>query len=365
MEQKTMKAVMWNGKPFFDGLSYGDFPVPKLKKDWVLVRNIICGICGSDMHFFSGAREGRFPEKNLPAVFGHETASIVVEAGPETGYKPGERVAAESIHSCASFGKSCGYCNVGDIHVCEERSTVGLPYMTMIHGGYGEFSLIHKDKLHRLPGNVSMEHAALLDIVSVNVHAVMIGQPKLGDICAVMGCGVIGLSLVQVLKAHGMANIIAICKYPFQAEIAKKSGASDIVMYADETVVGDVLKLTDGKGADQIYECVGGSANSMNMAVKCAARKGKVIMMGAFDGEHMVDLNTMFKREISILPANSYAWSGHRNEFDIAIDMVAHNQVDNGLLISHRFKPEEYVDAINAMRGKGKSKAVKILFVRD
>ena len=77
---KMMKAIVWNGKPWFEGLSYEDFPVPEYGGDWVLVRNNVCGICGSDLHFFSGMQDGRFPAKNLPAVFGHEDASTVVAA---------------------------------------------------------------------------------------------------------------------------------------------------------------------------------------------------------------------------------------------------------------------------------------------
>ena len=111
--EKTMKAIIWNGKPWFEGLSYGDFPVPKYGRDWVLVRNNVCGICGSDLHFFSGTQEGRFPAKNLPAIFGHEDASTVVAADPSTGFKPGDRVAVEAIHSCVNFGKACPRCMSG------------------------------------------------------------------------------------------------------------------------------------------------------------------------------------------------------------------------------------------------------------
>ena len=316
--------------------------------------------------FSPGNLVGKFPEKNLPAIFGHENASTVVEADPSTGFKPGDRVAVEAIHSCVNFGKTCPRCMSGQFHMCDEGMThVGLPYVRMLPGGYGEYSAVHKSKLIRLPESVSMEEAALLDILVVNVHAVRIGDPQLGDSCAVLGCGVVGLSLLQVLRAKGIPNLIGICKYPFQAELAKKCGATQTLLYDKDTVVTDMLKLTGGQGVDQVYECVGGSSNAIDEAIGFTTRQGKVIMMGVFTGKHSIDLNGMFMREINLLSSNSYGMSGYKDEFAISVDMLKYKQVDHNILITHRFKPEQYVEAIETARGKNVSKAVKVLFVRD
>lgn len=364
--EKTMKAIVWNGKPWFEGLSYQDFPVPEYGGDWVLVRNNVCGICGSDLHFFCGAQDGRFPAKNLPAVFGHENAATVVAADPSTGFKSGDRVAVEAIHSCVNFGGSCPRCKSGQFHMCDEGMThIGLPYVRMLPGGYGEFSAVHKDKLIPLPNNVTMDEAALLDILVVNVHAARLGNPQLGETCAVYGCGVVGLSLLQVLHAKGIGNLIAICKYPYQAELAKKCGASEVVLYNKETVAEDVLKLTNRNGVDQVYECVGGKSNAIDDAIHFTTRQGKIIMMGIFAGNPVIDLNAMFMNEISLISSNSYGMSGYRDEFAISVEMLKHKQVDHNLLITHRFKPEQYVEAIEAARGKDKSKAVKVLLERE
>lgn len=363
--EKMMKAIIWNGKPWFEGLSYGEYPVPEHGGDWVLVRNNVCGICGSDLHFFCGAQDGRFPAKNLPAIFGHENAATVVEADPSTGFAPGDRVAVEAIHSCINFGKSCPRCMSGQFHMCDEGMThIGLPYVRMLPGGYGEYSSVHKTKLHKLPESVTLDEAALLDILVVNVHAVRLGNPQLGESCAVYGCGVVGLSLLQVLRAKGISNLIAICKYPFQAEVAKQCGASQIVMYNKETLQQDMLAATNGQGVDQVYECVGGASNAIDDAIGFTTRQGKIIMMGIFAGKPSIDLNGMFMKEISLISSNSYGYSGYRDEFAISIDMLANKQVDHNALISHRFGPEQYVEAIEAACGKDKSRAVKVLFQR-
>jgi threonine dehydrogenase-like Zn-dependent dehydrogenase len=364
--EKLMKAIVWNGKPWFDGLSYTDFPVPEYHGDWVLVYNNACGICGSDLHFFSGQQDGRFPAANLPAVFGHENASTVVAAGPSTGFKPGDRVAVEAIHSCVNFGKTCPRCMSGQFHMCDEGMThIGLPYVRMLPGGYGEYSAVHKDKLIKLPENVTMDEAALLDILVVNVHAARLGNPQIGESCAVYGCGVVGLSLVQVLHGKGIGNLIAICKYPYQAELARQCGASEVVLYNKDTLVEDIMKLSGGDGVDQVYECIGGKSNAIDDAIHFTSRQGKIIMMGIFDGNPSIDLNTMFMKELSLISSNSYGISGYRDEFAIAVEMLKYKQVNHNILISHRFKPEQYVEAIEAARGKDKSRAVKVLLERD
>ena len=281
--------------------------------------------------------------------------------------KPGDRVAVEAIHSCVNFGGTCPRCMSGQFHMCDEGMThIGLPYVRMLPGGYGEYSAVHKDKLHKIPDNVSLDEAALLDILVVNVHAVRLGDPQLGECCVVYGCGVVGLSMIQVLYAKGIRNLIAIAKYPYQAEIAKKCGAAHVVLYKNkEQVVQDVMALTGGNGADQTYECVGGSSGAINDAAAFTTRQGKIVMMGIFAGVPETDLNTLFMKEISLIASNSCGMSGYRDEFAIALEMLAYKQVDHNLLISHRFKPEQYVEAIEAARGKDKSGAVKVLFERD
>ena len=281
--------------------------------------------------------------------------------------KPGDRVAVEAIHSCVNFGGTCPRCMSGQFHMCDEGMThIGLPYVRMLPGGYGEYSTVHKDKLHKIPDNVSLDEAALLDILVVNVHAVRLGDPQLGECCVVYGCGVVGLSMIQVLYAKGIRNLIAIAKYPYQAEIAKKCGAAHVVLYKNkEQVVQDVMALTGGNGADQTYECVGGSSGAINDAAAFTTRQGKIVMMGIFASVPETDLNTLFMKEISLIASNSYGMSGYRDEFAIALEMLAYKQVDHNLLISHRFKPEQYVEAIEAARGKDKSGAVKVLFERD
>lgn len=364
--EKMMKAVIWNGKPWFEGLTYGDFPIPEFGGDWVLVRNNVCGICGSDLHFFCGAQDGRFPAQNLPAIFGHENAATVVQAEPHTGLRAGDRVAVEAIHSCINFGKTCPRCMSGQFHMCDEGMThIGLPYVRMLPGGYGEYSAVHYSKLHKLPDNVTLDEAALLDILVVNVHAVRLGNPQLGDCCAVYGCGVVGLSLVQVLHARGISNIIAICKYPFQAELAKLCGAAQVVLYNPDTLQREMLGLTGGQGVDQVYECVGGGSNAIDDAIGFTTRQGKIIMMGIFASKPNIDLNGMFMKEINLISSNSYGMSGYRSEFAISLNMLQSKQVNHNLLITHRFNPAKYVQAIEAARGKDKSKAVKVLFERD
>ncbi len=367
MENRYMKAIIWDGKPYFEGLRYGDFPMPAAHDSWVLVHNRACGICGSDVHILSGGHNDRFKcKENLPAVLGHELAGVVADCAENTGFALGDRVAVEAIHTCIDFGSSCPRCLSGETNHCHEGMThVGLPYTRMLPGGYGEYSLVHKRHLYKLPDNVSFEEAALLDILVVNVHAVNIGSPHLGDACAVIGCGVVGLNLVQLLKASGALRIAAVCKYPFQAELARQLGATDTVIYDHDTVVRQMLNINGGAGYDQVYECVGGESDSIDEAIHICKPKGRVIMLGLFTGYRPLDMNTLMRREISILPSNSYAYFNGKSEYETSIGLLSKGVVDVTPLISHRFSPEDYEQALRSAMSKDKDKSIKVMFIRE
>ena len=364
---ETMNAIIWNGKPFFEGLSYGAFEKPVPQGDWVLVYNKACGICGSDIHILTGEHNARFKRKeNLPAILGHETCGVVAACDPSCGFKPGDRVAVEAIHTCVDFGGSCPRCEALETNHCKEGMThVGLPYTRMLPGGYGEFSLVHKNHVHLLKDNVSFDEAALLDILVVNVHAMNIGNPQPGMRCAVLGCGVVGLNLVQLLKMHGAEQITAICKYPFQAELAMELGATDTILYDSDTVVQEALSRTGGEGFHQVYECVGGNSNALDEAIHICTNKGTVVMLGLFKGYHSVDLNSLMRREINILPANSYTYFNGESEFKASLRLLEEKKIDVAKLVSHRFAPEDYEAAIRCTMDKKTTHAVKVLFVRE
>ncbi len=363
-----MKAIVWDGGLWPKGVELRTVPKPKLRPGWALVRNQAAGICGSDLHYLGGQTRHLIPDKNLPAILGHENAGIVEEIGPGVvGLQPGDRVAAEPLHGCYEMGRTppCQPCQVGQYHLCTEGLThVGIPLVEMLPGGYGEYSIFHASRLFKMPDNVSFEAAALLDVLAVGVHAMAIGKPTPGDCAVVFGCGVIGIDIIQCLRAWGVSNIIAIAKHPFQVDAAIKTGVTEVILLKENIdPVQEVRRITRGKGADQVYEGVGGRTDVIAQSVEMCRVGGCVIMTGIFDGRRPIDLLTMLFKEVHLLSANSYSFTGVRRDYQIALDLLASGQATHDSVVTHPFPISEYKRAINTAFDKQGSRCLRAMFI--
>lgn len=369
MSDGKMKAIVWDGRNYPEGLTYTDFDIPKVRPGWVLVNTRAAGICGSDLHYLLGYTRSWIPDHNLPAVLGHENAGVVVEVGAGvTSVNPGDRVAIEPLHGCIERGlPACPMCMIGKYHLCQNGLThVGIPLVEMLPGGYGEYSIAHESRLFKVPDNVALEDAALLDILAVGVHAVKLVHPGMGDSTVVYGCGIIGLDMIQCLRVEGVKDIIAIAKYQFQAEIAAKLGATQtIILEKDMDPVKEVMKLTGNWGVDHVYECVGGETDALDQAVGMCRMGGKAVMLGVFPGKRPIDLFTLLWKEVDIIASNSYSTAGYEREFQIAMDLLRDGKVSHQELITHRYSPEQWENAINMAISKGKNQSVKTMFIRN
>jgi len=367
MNQK-MDAIIWDGTSYPGCLSYQQVDIPKPAPGWVSFNTQAVGICGSDLHIVHGEVNWLIPKKNIPAILGHENAGVVIAVGEGvTDLKPGDRVAVEPLHGCMQFGNTCQMCAIGKYHICQNGLVhVGVPLKEMLPGGFGEYSVAHHTRCFKIPDSVSLEEAALLDILAVDVHAANLARPGVGTTAAVMGCGVIGLDMIQTLRAWGVTEIIAVAKHPFQGEVARSLGAKEIVlMQQDIDPVNEVIQLTDGWGVDQVYECVGGLTDAVDQSTRMCHPGGNVLMLGGASGSRPIDLQTMLIREVNIISCMSYSTYEGKREFQIALNMLRDRQVDHRCLITHRFRPNEYRKAFDAAMNKRKNKALKVMFTRE
>src|SRR5579862_1236274 len=168
-----------------------DFAIPDIKPDEVLVRVRACGICGSDVHGIDGSSGRRIP----PIVMGHEAAGEIAEAGRNVKqWKVGDRVTFDSTVSCGY----CDFCRRGDINLCDNRQVLGVScgdYRR--NGAFAEYVSVPQNILYRLPDALSFEHAAMIEAVSIAVHAVNLTPRSLGDTAVVVGSGMIGQLTIQ------------------------------------------------------------------------------------------------------------------------------------------------------------------------
>jgi L-iditol 2-dehydrogenase len=179
-----------------------EMPEPQIGPDDVLVQVKACGICGSDIHGFDGSTGRRIP----PLIMGHEASGIVSKHGDNvTEFRPGDRVTFDSTVYC---GK-CYFCRRGEVNLCDNRQVLGVsPGEYRRHGAFAEYVSVPRHIVYPIPDVLSFEHAAMIEAVSVAIHAVGLTRVSLGDTAVVVGSGMIGLLVVQALRLAGCSTWI-------------------------------------------------------------------------------------------------------------------------------------------------------------
>lgn len=299
-----------------------DMPEPTIGPDEVLVRVRACGICGSDVHGFDGS-SGR---RNPPLVMGHEASGEVAKFGAEVrDLKVGDRVTFDSTVYC---GK-CSFCAQGDVNLCENRQVIGVaPKEYRRHGAFAEYVSVPRRIIYRLPDNFPFEQAALIEAVSIGVHAVAITPVKLGDTALVVGAGMIGLVTLQAAKAAGCTRIIAIDVDDIKLERARQMGATDVLNSKNVDVPAEVAKMTGGAGADVAFECVGYS-EPVATAIASVRKGGTVTLVGNLSQKIDLPLQSVVTRQIRL--QGSCASNG---EYPQCIDLMARGVIQVAPLIS-------------------------------
>jgi len=304
----------------YNHLEIADLPLPGIGPDEVLVRVEACGICGSDVHGYDGSSGRRIP----PIVMGHEAAGTVEAVGANVrGYATGERVTFDSTVYCGG----CAYCARGDVNLCDNRQVIGVScgdYRR--HGAFAEYVAVPQRILYRLPENISFAQAAMLEAVSVALHAVRISEIKAGDTALVIGAGMIGLLTLQAARALGAKRVFIADVDTTRLELARKVGADEALPSAG--LAEQVYQLTGGQGVDVVFEAVG--RNETVMAAIDATRKGgTVTLIGNIAPEVTLPLQKVVTRQIRL--QGSCASAG---EYPQAIQLIASGQIEVDPLIT-------------------------------
>jgi L-iditol 2-dehydrogenase len=299
-----------------------DMPVPEIGSDDVLVRVRACGICGSDVHGYDGSTGRRRP----PLIMGHEAAGEVSAFGGNVkDLKAGDRVTFDSTVYC---GK-CFFCSRGDVNLCDDRQVVGVaPVEYRRHGAFAEFVSVPRRIIYRLPDSFPFEHAALIEAVSIGVHAVSITPVKLGETAVMVGVGMIGSVTLQAAKAAGCTRIIAVDVDDIKLERAKAIGATDTLNSKNVDVKKAVLEMTNGHGADVAFESVGYSS-SVATAIHAVRKGGTVTLIGNLSPDIELPLQYVVTRQIRL--QGSCASCG---EYPQCIDLMAKGIIKVAPLIS-------------------------------
>jgi len=307
-----MKSLLLSA---YNHLEIADTPVPPVGAGEVLVRVESCGICGSDVHGYDGSSGRRIP----PIVMGHEAAGTVAATGAGVGgYAEGDRVTFDSTVYCGE----CAFCASGQINLCDHRQVIGVScgeYRR--HGAFAEYVVVPRRILYPLPASISFPEAAMLEAVSVALHAVRVSEAADGATALVIGAGMIGLLTMQAARAAGCAQVFISDVDATRLELADEIGADKILHCSGRELVAEVHKLTGGRGVDLVYEAVGRN-ETVSDAIDAVRKGGIATLVGNITPEVTLPLQKVVSRQIRL--QGSCASAG---EYPQAIELIANGKI--------------------------------------
>ncbi len=322
-------------------VEFEDRQIPDIKDDEVLIKVAVSAICGSDLHIY----KGKPPSVNLPSTIGHEFSGTVEQVGAKSKFSVGDRVTLEPCIICGE----CEECKKGSYSFCEN---ISFSYRVG-NGSMADYVIAKTAHVFKLPDELTFEEGCLIEPMSVAMHAVRRADVKIGDKVVVVGCGAIGLLVVALCKLSGAAEIIATDFSQKKLDIAKQFGATHTVLGPNEVLLDKVNEVTNGKGVDKSFECVG-KQQTFTQATQSIKKNGVATIVGIFEDNNItMPATELITREIKIQGAQSYCW-----DFPISISMS--KNIDLKKLITHEFKMEDLQKALDTSLDP-KNNAVKVI----
>jgi L-iditol 2-dehydrogenase len=314
-----MKALLLSE---YNQLDIADLPAPVPGVDEILVRVAACGICGSDVHGYDGTSGRRIP----PIVMGHEAAGVVAAAGSGvTKFKPGDRVTFDSTVYCGQ----CEFCLQGDINLCNNRQVIGVSCGDFRRAGaFAEYVVVPQRITYHLPEELEFQEAAMLEAVSVALHAVRVSEMKGGETALVIGAGMIGLLTLQAAKAAGASQVLIADIDRSRLERAEQLGADATLLLSGTELVEEILRRTGGRGVDLVLEAVGRD-ETIVASIASVRKGGTVTLIGNISPQVKIPLQVVVSRQIRL--QGSCASSG---EYPEAMELLANGKIKVKSLIT-------------------------------
>jgi len=325
-------------------------PIPKPNDDQVLLQMEVVGICGSDVHYLVHGRIGPFVVEK-PMVIGHEASGTVVEVGKNVKHlKPGDRVAIEPGEGC----RKCNYCKEGRYNLCLDMAFCATP---PYDGNLARYYVHAADFCFKLPDHVSLEEGALLEPLSVGVHACKRGGVGVGSVVLVLGAGPIGLVTLLSAKAFGASKVIITDIVESRLKTAKSLGADyTILVQPSDNEDAIIKKITNALGCEPTIsmDC-SGVEQSVRVAIQATRSGGVAVLIGMGKSEMTLPLASALIREVDIRGVFRYV-----NDYSTALELVASGKVNVNPLITHNYKMEDTLKAFHTSR-TGEGNAIKVL----
>lgn len=320
--------------------------IQELAPDEVLVKVRASAICGSDLHIARGLH----PSAPLPVTIGHEFSGDVVAVGSQvTNARIGQRV---TVEPCIVCGK-CDACRHGNYGYCEH---ISFTYRRG-DGAMADYVVVKEPYVYELPEYLSYETGALIEPLSVATHAVRRADIRLGETVLIIGAGAIGMMVAAMCRRSGAARIIIADFSDARLEAALQVGATDAVNSGRVDLEEEVRRLTNGKGVDKSFECVGRESCFLQ-AIMTLKANGTCTVVGIYE-KPMVTFpaSRLVTHEIHIQGAQGYCW-----DFPIAI--AAARDLPMERFVTHTFPMDQLQQALETALDP-KSGSIKVVLTQE
>lgn len=314
-----MKALVLSA---YHILTYEEVPRPEPGPEDVLIQVKACAICGSDVHGMDGSTGRRIP----PVIMGHEASGVITKTGAAVkGYKIGDRVTFDSTVYCGD----CFFCRRGEINLCDNRRVLGVSCAEYrMHGAFADYIAVPQRILCPVPDAVSFAQAAMVEPLSIALHALRRSPLSLGQSAVVVGAGMIGLLVIQLLKLAGCSRIIAVDRVDAKLAMARTFGADVLLNTEKDDVATQVYRVTGGRGADVALEVVG-IEPTVQISIACLRKGGSLTLVGNITPTVAFPLQVAVTRQLSLYGSCSSA-----GEYPDCLDLIAGHKVDVDSFIS-------------------------------
>ena len=342
-----MKAAIYHGE---QKIGIEDVDIPEPEPGYVLLQMKNCGICGSDLHSYFG----QWGQSNKAS--GHEISGVVVKCGEGvTGFDEGDKVCAECFSHC---GK-CRFCETGHYNLCDNLKGASGGN----HSGFAEYVIAHSSSLFHFPDSMSFEDGMMIEPLAVSYRAFKRTGADCQDNVLVIGSGTIGLLAVASAKACGVRSVTATYKYNHQAKMAQELGADNVIQSSREGIRDEIMKLTDGFGADAIVETTA-SADGFNQAMSLIRKGGSLVLVGGYHKALEVNISRIVGSEIQVTGSSCYGYSGMRKDFEWSKELILSGKVPASKIITHRFPLSDVTEAFKVSADKN-SGSIKVQVHND
>ncbi|MBR0597873.1 zinc-dependent alcohol dehydrogenase [Sinanaerobacter chloroacetimidivorans] len=334
-------------------LEYTDVEMPKIKDNEVLVKIMAVSVCGSDIHGI----DGKSNRRQVPIIMGHEASGMITEAGAKvTEFKPGDRVTFDSTIYCGR----CEFCRKGQLNLCDYRKVYGVScddYRQ--HGAYCEYLAVPEHILYKIGDHVSYQEAALVEPMSVALHAINLLNLTSSDTVVIFGTGTIALFAVQFFKLRNCGNLIVVGRNDKKLLLAQKLGADSVINLKKVNVSTAIMELTGGQGTDYGYDAAG-AQSTFHMGIASLKKGGTLVTLANLDKKFELDIASVITKQLTI--KGSCASSGEYKEI---LDLLEKGLLKTNYVISKQLPLSEAADFIIKLHNKEITDFNKLILVTD